>query len=246
MDQITLSSNEFKALASETRTGLLKHLLERNHTLTELAQKTELATPTIKQHLEQLETAGLVEQIDDGHKWKYYCLTRKGKTIFRSREEPLPVLILLSVASLTALVLVAALFSSMGSGGAGFSSSNALTMERAAKSSAENPFAEGNPLLKTQQDGTTGPSPEPAYGATGGTTSAGAPPNNTIAAETSGIPPPNNASADQAPTTPALSDHESAATIGAPITPWIGLFGLMALMALSALTGYFFSRWQGR
>lgn len=108
--EITLSAAEFKALASETRIGVLKQLNERNHTMTELSQKMDLASPTIKQHLEQLEAAGLVESIDDGHKWKYYALTRKGRRLVQSRNEPLPVMLLLSTAGILILGLALAVF----------------------------------------------------------------------------------------------------------------------------------------
>jgi DNA-binding transcriptional ArsR family regulator len=87
MDFITLSGNEFKALASETRVSLIKLLQQRNHTLSELSQKTSLAAPTIKQHLGILENAGLIEQVDEGRKWKYYCLTKKGKKILCNEEQ---------------------------------------------------------------------------------------------------------------------------------------------------------------
>ena len=81
MEEITLGSTEFKALASETRTNIVKLLGERNHTLSELSKKTTLAAPTVKQHLAILEGAGLIAQIDEGRKWKYYSLTKKGKKI---------------------------------------------------------------------------------------------------------------------------------------------------------------------
>ncbi len=95
MDSITLSGNEFKALASETRTSIIKHLQQRNHTLSELSKKTNLSAPTVKQHLEILEKAGLVQQMDNGRKWKYYSLTRKGENI-TSSEEPKNILIVLA------------------------------------------------------------------------------------------------------------------------------------------------------
>ncbi|MDD5162986.1 MAG: winged helix-turn-helix domain-containing protein [Candidatus ainarchaeum sp.] len=110
MDSITLSGSEFKALASETRTGLIKLLQQRNHTLSELAQKTSLAAPTIKQHLEILEKAGLVEQADEGRKWKYYSLTKKGKKILCG-EEPKSILIVLAAGILG---LAATLYSFLG------------------------------------------------------------------------------------------------------------------------------------
>jgi hypothetical protein len=49
-----------------------------------------------------LEKVGLIEKMDDGHKWKYYELTKKGSEIIGPKE--LRVWILLSLASV-ALVL---------------------------------------------------------------------------------------------------------------------------------------------
>jgi len=86
MSEITLSSEEFKALSSETRTDLLKLLKNRNHTLSEFSKKTGLAAPTVKQHLETLCKAGLIEQIDEGRKWKYYSLTKKGSELIEPKE----------------------------------------------------------------------------------------------------------------------------------------------------------------
>ncbi len=81
MAEVSLSNTEFKALSSETRTQALKHLKERNHTLSELAKKLGMSAPTVKEHLDILANAGLVQLNDEGRKWKYYALTRKGKGV---------------------------------------------------------------------------------------------------------------------------------------------------------------------
>jgi DNA-binding transcriptional ArsR family regulator len=96
MDEITLSRTEFKALASDSRTGIIKLLNERNHTLSEISKKLELTAPTVKQHLSVLENAGLIQQIDEGRKWKYYCLTKKGSKIL-SPSSPTNVFIVLGL-----------------------------------------------------------------------------------------------------------------------------------------------------
>jgi len=99
---ILLSKSEFKALASDTRTSIIKLLKQRNHTLTELSKKVHLAAPTVKQHLEVLEKADLIEELDEGRKWKYYHLSKKGKNIF-SPEPRSNILIVIGV-SIIALV----------------------------------------------------------------------------------------------------------------------------------------------
>lgn len=111
MDEITLTSAEFKALASDTRTGIIKILGNRNHTLSELSKKMSLAAPTVKQHLSVLEQAGLVACIDEGRKWKYYSLTKKGKKIVQP-ETPTSVLIVLALSALGMLAVLYAILSS--------------------------------------------------------------------------------------------------------------------------------------
>ena len=86
MADVTLGSIEFKALSSDTRTHIIKLLDERNYTLSEISKKLELSAPTIKQHLEILENSGMVIQLDSGHKWKYYMLTKKGKILIKGEE----------------------------------------------------------------------------------------------------------------------------------------------------------------
>ena len=109
MAEVTLSSNEFKALSSATRVQIIKLLNGRNHTLTELAKKMEMALPSMKQHLDILLGSGLVEQIDSGRKWKYYSLTRKGKNILAGNEADTTILIVLGISSI-ALISVILLF----------------------------------------------------------------------------------------------------------------------------------------
>jgi DNA-binding transcriptional ArsR family regulator len=109
MGEITLSTPEFKALSSESRTRILKLLEDRNHTLTELSSKLEMAAPTIKQHLTVLLESGLIEMNDEGRKWKYYSLTRKGKNI-TSPADQTHFLIVLSFASIALIALLAFVF----------------------------------------------------------------------------------------------------------------------------------------
>ncbi len=96
MEEIKLSGPEFKALASETRAGIIKLLRGRNHTLTEMSKKLRLAAPTVKQHLSILKTADFIEELDEGRKWKYYGLTKKGKNIFL-HQTPINVFIVLGI-----------------------------------------------------------------------------------------------------------------------------------------------------
>lgn len=80
-DKITLDREAFRSLASKTRVDILKSLDVRRKMLSELAKQFGMSPSTIKEHMDNLASAGLVVQIDDGHKWKYYELTSKGREI---------------------------------------------------------------------------------------------------------------------------------------------------------------------
>jgi DNA-binding transcriptional ArsR family regulator len=82
-DKITLDREAFRSLASKTRVDILKSLDKRRKMLTELSRQFGMSPSTIKEHMDNLSGAGLVVQIDDGHKWKYYELTPKGREIVR-------------------------------------------------------------------------------------------------------------------------------------------------------------------
>jgi predicted ArsR family transcriptional regulator len=85
-EKIVLDKDVFKALSVESRLNILKLLTSRNHTLTEIAKELEYSNSTVKEHLTVMEKAGLVKQIDSGHKWKYYKLTFKGRNVIQPRE----------------------------------------------------------------------------------------------------------------------------------------------------------------
>ena len=79
--KIVLDASTFKALASGTRVSILKTLEQRRHTQSELAAVLDMSIPTIKEHLLEMETAGLVKRNEEGRKWIYYSLTEKSKCI---------------------------------------------------------------------------------------------------------------------------------------------------------------------
>lgn len=99
-DTIKLDRRSFEALAADSRVRVLKALSKRRKTLTELSNELGLSVSTMKEHLDVLVGAGLIIQKDEGRKWKYYELTRKGKGIVN--PYPAKVLIMLAVS----LVLV--------------------------------------------------------------------------------------------------------------------------------------------
>jgi len=101
-EKITLDRNTFKTLASDTRVGILKSLTVRRKTLSELAREYKMSVSTVKEHLDQLVNADLIEQKDEGHKWKYYELTRKGKGVLNPEDKK--IWVLLSVSAVAALM----------------------------------------------------------------------------------------------------------------------------------------------
>ncbi len=101
-DKIVLDRKSFEALAVDTRVRILKSLKERRKTLTEIAKEEGMSVSGIKEHLSVLESVGLIEKIDDGHKWKYYELTKKGREVVGPKE--VKVLIILSTSILALLV----------------------------------------------------------------------------------------------------------------------------------------------
>ena len=64
-----------RALGDETRLRILKLLASRDLYLTEIAQQLDLSKPTIKHHLAQLRSAGLVTITESGTVM-YYSLRR--------------------------------------------------------------------------------------------------------------------------------------------------------------------------
>lgn len=91
--EVTLTPETFKALAGEKRIQILKELGKRRKTQSELAQALGISAPTVAEHVSLLEKAGLVHSIDDGHKWKYFALTEKGKELLNPGETRILVLL---------------------------------------------------------------------------------------------------------------------------------------------------------
>jgi DNA-binding transcriptional ArsR family regulator len=102
--RITLDQESFRALASDVRVGILKRLDVRRETVTDLSNLMTLSKPTLLEHLEKLQSAGLVKRIDEGRKWIYYELSDKGRKILH----PERVAITLALASAVVLAAIGA------------------------------------------------------------------------------------------------------------------------------------------
>jgi len=101
-EKITLDRKTFRTLASDTRVSILKSLDVRRKMLTELAKELKMSPSTVKEHMDSLRKAELVVLKDDGHKWKYYELTRQGKNILHPGD--MKVWVILSLSGLAFLV----------------------------------------------------------------------------------------------------------------------------------------------
>lgn len=100
--KITLDQESFKALASDVRVGILKILDERRQTVTDLSALMGLSKPTLLEHLEKLQAAGLAKRIDEGRKWIYYELSDKGRKILH--PEKVSIVVALSSAVVLAAI----------------------------------------------------------------------------------------------------------------------------------------------
>ncbi len=92
-EKITLDREVFKTLASGTRIEILKSLDRRRKTLSELSREFGMSVSTVKEHLDNLVRAGLIEQKDEGYKWKYYELTKKGRSILHPEDKKIWILL---------------------------------------------------------------------------------------------------------------------------------------------------------
>ena len=131
--KITLDQESFRALASDVRVEILKRLDSRRETVTDLSNLLSLSKPTLLEHLEKLQVAGLVRRVDEGRKWIYYELTDKGRKILH----PERVAITLALAAAVVLAAIGAFYLFVG--GSHLTSPGATNMTALPGSSREGP-----------------------------------------------------------------------------------------------------------
>ena len=83
----------------------MKFLDKRRYTQSELSGELKLSVPTVKEHLDALEKAGLVKKLEEGYKWKYYALTEKSKCLLDPERKKVWILLTSLLISLTAGIL---------------------------------------------------------------------------------------------------------------------------------------------
>ena len=107
MAKVTLDRDAFKALASDTRLDILRTLDGKKMTVTELSNETKMNKATLHEHLNKLQTVGLIKRLErEGHKWVYYKLSWKGSSLLHPENNRIVVMF-----SATFLVLITAIVS---------------------------------------------------------------------------------------------------------------------------------------
>ena len=105
MTKVTLDRDAFKVLASDTRLEILRSLDGKNMTVTELSTETKMNKATLHEHLNKLQSVGLIKRIErEGHKWVYYKLSWKGSSLLHPDNNRIVVMF-----SITFLMLVTAI-----------------------------------------------------------------------------------------------------------------------------------------
>ncbi len=221
-DKIILDKQSFEALAVDTRIKILKSLRERRKTLSEISEEQKMSPSGIKEHLETLENAGLVVKKDDGHKWKYYELTKKGAQIVAPKE--LRVWIMLSISM---IALAGAMLAIMYSGSPfGFGSP------------AASPQVASNSAIPSEQmvSAATPPAqPDEGEGAKMPTSTATVPPSPTNAATGAANVDVNQKSLETANITNTLRTQITAVPASKDITIPIVVAGISAVTLVGSL-----------
>lgn len=115
-EEVMVSKDLLKAIGADTRIAMMKSLLSRQKTQSELASELGMSPPTILEHMSHLGNAGLVELVpqDRERKWKYYRLTKLGRSLVERKKMSVVLLLGYVSAILTgALLFIFLLISSL-------------------------------------------------------------------------------------------------------------------------------------
>jgi DNA-binding transcriptional ArsR family regulator len=93
MTKISLELDDIKALASDSRLGILKALDGKKLSLNNISEITKLNKATLHVHLSKLLEAEFIKKNErEGHKWVYYKLTWKGECLLHPENTRIVVL----------------------------------------------------------------------------------------------------------------------------------------------------------
>ena len=99
-----LDKETIKALSAESRQKIVKMLAKRPYTASEIAKVTDKHVTTVTEHLDMLESSGLIRKKETTNKWIYYELTQKGGYLFKPSHSWVVVLSLSVVFMFTGLL----------------------------------------------------------------------------------------------------------------------------------------------
>jgi len=89
-----IDKQTIKALSADARVKILKILNVNRRIAAGISKELGLAPSTVNEHLKTMKNAGLVIKNDTGHKWIYYEITEKGKSMITPK---MPVNIILTL-----------------------------------------------------------------------------------------------------------------------------------------------------
>jgi DNA-binding transcriptional ArsR family regulator len=78
-----LDRTTLKAMSTDTRQEIVKLLVKRPYTASELAKILGKHVTTITEHLGVLERSDVIRKKESNNKWVYYTLTNKGEKFFK-------------------------------------------------------------------------------------------------------------------------------------------------------------------
>lgn len=93
-DEVPVTLEGLKVLASKARFDILQCLEGQRHTASEISEALDTPRGTVHSHLEKLVNGGFVEREDDNSRlWVYYSLTPSGDALAQSDRPRLVVLL---------------------------------------------------------------------------------------------------------------------------------------------------------
>jgi DNA-binding transcriptional ArsR family regulator len=128
-----LDRQALKALSTDTRQAIIKMLLKRPYTASEISKLLNKHVTTVTEHLSILESSGLVKKKDSTNKWVYYTLTDKGEKLFKPSYYSW--VVVLSLSAVFVFTGLLRLFSTGASYSAGYETGALRTQAVAAKAS---------------------------------------------------------------------------------------------------------------
>lgn len=107
-DDVVVDREMLRAINADSRISILKALLQRQKTQSELAAELKVSAPTVLEHMNQLEKARLIEIVPEyaDKKWKYYRLTKTGRGIVEGKRMNV-ILLLTSLSAVITGALIA-------------------------------------------------------------------------------------------------------------------------------------------